>query len=267
MPGYRDQEYLLNEQYKDATNFSMRVELHRRFSVNKYGWQRWVFDQLRVDEGGSMLELGCGPGLLWLSNLRRLPADWQITLSDFSPGMLQQTRQRLGEEHFTYQVIDAQTIPRSSESVDAIIANHMLYHVPDLSKALGEIRRVLKPGGRFYATTIGRQDMRELNELVRQTLPDLPWQSISLHSPFVLENGQELLAPFFAAVTSLTYEDALEVTEVEPLLAYIRSGSLGSNLNEEQLGALRLRMQQELTTSSTLHITKSMGIFIASKAE
>src|SRR5437879_326042 len=98
MPGYRDQEYLLNEQYKDATNFSARVELNRRFSVNRYGWHRWVFDQLHVDEGGSVLELGCGPGWLWSGNQQRIPASWQITLSDFSPGMLHEARQRLGEE-------------------------------------------------------------------------------------------------------------------------------------------------------------------------
>lgn len=40
MNQYHDQTYLLNSQYKDATNFSARVRLHRRFSVNKYGWHK-----------------------------------------------------------------------------------------------------------------------------------------------------------------------------------------------------------------------------------
>lgn len=266
MPGYRDQEYLLHEQYKDATNFSARVELNRRFSVNRYGWHRWIFDQLRIDEGGSILELGCGPGWLWSSNRQRLPASWQITLSDFSPGMLQETRQRLGEERFNYQVIDAQSIPYGDASLDAVIANHMLYHIPNLPQALAEIRRVLKPGGHLYATTIGRQHMRELDHLVQQALPDVPWRSMGRHLPFALENGQELLEPFFASVVLLTYEDALEVSEVEPLLAYARSGYLGSRLNEMQLTALRSHMQQELNTYGTIHVTKDAGLFIASAA-
>ncbi|HEX7736793.1 MAG TPA: class I SAM-dependent methyltransferase [Ktedonobacteraceae bacterium] len=265
MPGYRDQEYLLNEQYKDAANFSARVELNRRFSVNKYGWQRWVFDQLRVDEGGSVLELGCGPGWLWSGNQQHIPVSWQITLSDFSPGMLHEARQRLGEERFHYQVIDALAIPYADQSLDAVIANHMLYHVPNLPQALAEIRRVLKPGGHLYATTIGRQHMREMDALVQQALPDIPWRGMGQRLPFALENGQELLEPFFASVVLLTYEDALEVSEVEPLLAYARSGFLGSRLNETQLTTLRSHMQQELTAYGTIHVTKAAGMFITSK--
>ncbi len=263
----RDQNYLLNSQYKDSTNFSARVDLNRRFSINKYGWHHWVFDQLHIDERGSLLELGCGPGWLWFSNLRRIPASWQIALSDFSPGMLQEARQRLGEERFAFQVVDAQAIPFADASLDAVIANHMLYHVPDLARALAEIQRVLKPGGRLYATTIGREHMRELDGFVLQAWPGISWTSLGQRLSFVLENGQELLAPFFASVTLLTYEDALEVTEAEPLIAYELSGSAGSRLNAEQLTPLRSLIQQELAAHGTIHITKASGMFVATKAE
>src|SRR6185437_6831553 len=97
-----NQAYLLNSQYKDATNFEARVELHRRFSVNPYGFHRWVFDHFTTNEESKLLELGCGPGGLWRSNRGRIPAGWQITLTDFSPGMLQEARARLGEERFAY---------------------------------------------------------------------------------------------------------------------------------------------------------------------
>jgi ubiquinone/menaquinone biosynthesis C-methylase UbiE len=261
MTEYQDQSYLLQSQYKDATNFSARVDLHRRFSVNKYGWHRWVFDQLHLNEGGRILELGCGPGWLWSSNRQRLPANWQITLSDFSPGMLEEARRRLGEERFAYQVVDAQAIPFADESFEAVIANHMLYHVPDLSHALAEICRVLKPGGCLYATTVGRQNMRELDDLLQRARPSL-WQRL----PFVLENGQELLAPFFSSVELLNYEDALEVTEAEPLVAYMLSGSAGARLSVEQVARLRALIQRELDAHQTLHLTKASGLFIARKA-
>lgn len=68
MSQYQDRAYLLNSQYKDTANFSARVRLHERFSINKYGWHRWVFDHFKSGEGSKVLELGCGPGLLWLSN-------------------------------------------------------------------------------------------------------------------------------------------------------------------------------------------------------
>lgn len=265
---FRDQNYLLQSQYKNSRNFDARVDLHRRFSVNRYGWHRWIFDHIQVDEGDSLLELGCGPGWLWFSNRERIPASWQLMLSDFSPGMLQEARQRLGEERFVYQVMDAQAIPCADASLDAVITNHMLYHIPDLPRALAEIQRVLKPGGHLYATTIGRQHMREMDQLVWQALPGIPWRSVGQHVPFALENGQEILTPFFASVSLLLYDDSLAVTEVEPLMAYIRSVVSGSNLTEEQQMILRARMQEELKNNTgVMHITKASGLFVANKGQ
>lgn len=263
MSQYHDQTYLLNSQYKDATNFGARVNLHARFSVNKYGWHRWVFDHFELDEGSSMLEVGCGPGLLWLSTQHRIPAGWRITLTDFSPGMLQVARERLGAEPFIYEVADAQALPFADASFDAVIANHMLYHIPDLPRALAEIRRVLKPGGRFYASTIGRGHMYELDELIWKCWPDSPWRGLGKTAPFILENGQEALAPFFVQVTKYLYNDALEVTEAEPLADYVFSTRLGSLLSSRQREAFIEMLRQELAVRETIHITNVSGLFEA----
>jgi ubiquinone/menaquinone biosynthesis C-methylase UbiE len=266
MDTYRDQMYLLNSQYKDATNFGARVELHRRFSVNPHGFHHWIFDHFKLAEGSKLLELGCGPGELWRSNRKRIPASWQITLTDFSPGMLQEARKRLGEERFAYEVADAQALPFADASFDAVIANHMLYHIPDLPRALAEIRRVLKPAGHLYATTFGRQHMRELDELVWKHWPKSPWKGLGESSPFILENGQEQLAPFFAQITLDTYDDALEVTEAEPLAAFAFSGRLGSLLTREMRESFTNLIRQELAKQGTIHITKASGMFEAHKA-
>ena len=58
MTAFRDQSYLLNKQYKDASNFNARVALHARFSVNKHGWHNWVFDQFTLSTDSTILELG-----------------------------------------------------------------------------------------------------------------------------------------------------------------------------------------------------------------
>lgn len=79
-----DQTYLLNEQYKDASNFNARFQLHERFSVNQYGWLPWVFDHIRLPEEARILELGCGPGRLWQKNLHRIPAGWDVTLKNLA---------------------------------------------------------------------------------------------------------------------------------------------------------------------------------------
>lgn len=175
--------------------------------------------------------------------------------------MLEEARQPLGEERFTYQVADAQALPFDNESFDAVIANHMLYHIPDIARALGEIQRVLKPGGRFYASTIGHEHMRELDELLFRAQFSPHWQNFRLHAPFVLENGQEVLAPFFKQIALHLYEDALEVTEAAPLIAYALSGKLGQSANNEKWAALAALIEQDLAAHRVIHITKATGMF------
>jgi ubiquinone/menaquinone biosynthesis C-methylase UbiE len=265
MAVFRNQDYLLNEQYKDGSNFNARVELHRRFSTNTSGWHPWVFDQLKLDEGCKLLELGCGPGFLWRGNRQRIPASWQITLSDFSAGMLAETRQQLGEERFAYQVADAQALPFDNASFDAVIANHMLYHIPNLAQALGEIQRVLKPNGRFYASTIGSEHMHELDALLAQAAYSPAWQNFKHNAPFTLENGEKVLAPFFSQIKLHLYEDALEITEAEPLIAYALSGRLGQTDDSDKRAVLQALIEQDLAAHGVLHITKASGMFVAQK--
>ena len=62
--------------------------------------------------------------------------------------------------------MDAQDIPFEDDTFGCVVANHMLYHVPDLDKGLAEIRRVLKPGGKLYAATNGEAHMLELEAFV-----------------------------------------------------------------------------------------------------
>jgi len=199
-----DQDYLLNEQYRDATNLDARVQLHRRFSTNPYGWNRWYFDQLnlppeamsRASHGWParhrrILELGCGPGHLWRDNLDRIPATWEVTLSDFSTGMAQQAQAKLGHlQNFRFEIVDAQSIPFEAGYFDAVIANYLLHHVPDRSLALSEMRRVLKTTGSAYLATSGNAHLRELHDLMQRFDPqtDFGWGKHS-HEIFSLDNG------------------------------------------------------------------------------
>ena len=125
-----------------------------------------MFDQLEVPVSGRLLEIGCGPAYLWKNNEKRLRTDWRIVLSDFSPGMLASAREDGLASHGSFQflAVDAQSIPYPDRIFDVLIANHMLYHVPDRPKALSEIKRVLKPGSRLYAATNGEERLQELRE-------------------------------------------------------------------------------------------------------
>lgn len=172
-----DRRYLRENQYRDASNLTARGGLHERFSTNGYGWHRWVFDRLELPADGWVLELGCGPGWLWRENSSRVPATWTVMLSDFSQGMVREAERNLAavglgqRARLSFAVADAGAIPFGAASFDAVVANHMLYHLPDLAGALSEVRRVLRPGGRFYAATNGRAHLQELDELLARFDP------------------------------------------------------------------------------------------------
>ena len=256
-----DPQYLA-KQYQDASNLDARVRLHQRFSVNKYGWHPWVFDHFDLPPRCRILELGCGPGYLWLDNLDRIPAGWEITLSDFSAGMLEQTRQHLkSRRQFEYKVIDAQSIPFENEHFDAVIANHMLYHVPDRPAALAEIRHVLKPAGIFYASTVGDRHLIEIGDLIRKFDAELTsWGRVA--DSFILENGMAQLSRWFTKIKLYRYEDTLEVTEAAPLVDYILSG--WAHIPVERQDQFREFVAREMESrGGVFHITKDSGLFVS----
>ena len=158
-------------------------------------------------------------------------------------------------------MVDAQAIPFDAEIFDTVIANHMLYHVPDQARALAEIRRVLKPDGRFYAATNGEAHLHEIDEFVAKVLPATT--DTYAGSIFTLENGAELLDQHFSHVQLYRFEDGLRVTEVEPLIAYIRSTRTGATIVGDKLDALRTLLEQEMAEHSAITVTKSTGLFEA----
>jgi len=263
---FTDQQYLKSDQYKDSSNLDARVVIHQRFSTNSYGWFRWIFDTLlKMPEKSRILELGCGPGLLWKENIARIPAGWNITLSDLSSGMLDAAWRNLvvSGRAFQFKEIDAQSIPFEDETFDAVIANHMLYHVPDRPKAIAEMRRVLKPNGRLIATTVGENHLKEMMNWYRRVHISRIWESFA--NPFVLENGLEQLTPFFSDVKLSRYDDNLRVTEVEPVVAYIRSSIRVNELSEEELANLQHDLEKELQEKGEIFISKDSGLFEAVK--
>ena len=260
----------LAEQYQDASNLDARAALHSRFSVSQVNWHRWVFDYLELPDGARVLELGAGPAKLWRENLDRLPQSWQVTLTDLSAGMIAEAQTYLKDiPNFTFAVADAQTLPFDDATFDAVVANHMLYHVPDLPRALSEVRRVLKPGGRLFAATNGKNHLHELDDLSQDLTADgavhLGLQNNHVTN-FTLETGVGYLEPYFSSVTlhRPPGDPDLLVTDAEPLLAYILSVTPTDVKNDsKKMAALRERVHQALAETGEVRITRATGLFEA----
>lgn len=262
---FTNQDYLTNEQYKNASNLNTRIDLHRLFSTNPQDFKAWEFSIITKLIGkGRLLVLGCGPADLWQENAKITPEKWEIVLSDLSPGMLETARENLFEIpiEFQFEVIDAQHIPFDDHSFIGVTANHMLYHVPDIEKAVSEIHRVLKPGGTLVAATNGRNHMAEVRELVLSIDPQANMQTAA--DFFGLENGLDLLKQYFPEVSVLRFEDGLTVTEMKPLLDYILSMKRSDKIMKYPALAAE-KITREIETKGAFSIQKDVGVFVATK--
>ena len=248
-----DPTYLRGQQYKTADNLCTRAALHQRFSLNPQGWLRWVLDQLALRPGLRVLEVGGGPGLLWRENLDRLPAGLAVTFSDFSPGMIAAARSGLADARFRFAVLDAQALPFPAASFDLVIANHMLYHVPDLPRAVRELARVLRPAGRLAAATNGQAHLRELHALMHAFDPGYAVPVAGVTGRFALENAAAVLGAAFPRV------------EVHAFAIRSSTGfqsGLGA-LTPERAADLEAFFRGRLAAAGGLHIGKALGLAMA----
>lgn len=212
----------LNEQYADASNLHDRQALHATYSTADVPLREWQLDQLTLPDAAAVLSVGCGPGDLWPDVAERVPDGWSLTLTDLSAGMLETASERLWvdlTDRTAFAVADAATLPFRDGSFDAVTANHMLYHVPERDTAIAELARVLRPGGRLYATTNGDGNMRRIYDVLEAVIGHRPAHG----SEFTLQNGREQLERHFESVECRRFDDALLVDEVEPLVRYALS--------------------------------------------
>ena len=257
-------ENSLKAQYRNSTNISARIRLHRLFSSNKQGWFPWIYEQCQITEGMKILELGCGNGRLWIENKAKLPVDCEIILSDISEGMIRDVRreQSLQDDRFSFAAFDCHAIPYEDVSFDLVIANHVLFYCKDVDRVCSEVGRVLKPGGRFVCGTYGVAHMQEVSRLVTQFDDRITLSGENLYEHFGKENGAQALAPYFAEVDWQQYEDALIVTQAEPLIEYVLS--CHGNQNQyilEKYNKFRKYVEGQIRNGYT--ITKDAGIFIS----
>lgn len=276
-------EKSLKSQYQDAGNISARIRLHREYSVNKQGWFPWVYEQCDIRPGMRVLELGCGNGALWTETMERLPEAVEIVLSDISEGMIRDARRavleqqeaqnniqndtiKTAEKVFSFETFDCHEIPYEDASFDLVVANHVLFYCEDIAAVCREVRRILKPGGRFVCSTYGSGHMKEITHLVQDFDSRIMLAAENLYERFGLENGVEMLKEVFEEVSMVRYEDEIRLNQPELLMEYI----LSCHGNQNQILLDKYKDFKAYVTEKTRYgfkITKDAGVFVAEMRE
>jgi ubiquinone/menaquinone biosynthesis C-methylase UbiE len=251
-------------QYAGSGNLDKRISIYR-FNTNPENWYDWVFRRLDLRPGERALECASGNGALWKRNIERIPVGAEVTLSDLNEAMLGDCRANLAEAggRFRFARLDLQALPAGLGPFSLVIANHVLYHLADLSGALSGIARALEPGGRFVATTIGREDNKELGELLRAYSPAIEFDHAKVAANFGLENGGEILSRHFGKVELFEYENRLEIADAGAIFDYAMSLN-GIDAAVSDKDDFRAFLERVVTGSGGRYIvTKKTGLFLA----
>lgn len=251
----------VSEQYKTTDNLNTRISIHAKYSTNKQGFGNWIFSNYDIAPDSEILELGCGTGEMWKTNLPLPQENVRLLLTDFSEGMVESARESLKEYgNVSYDVVNIENIPYEDGRFDRVIANMMLHHVSDLEKGLSEVRRVLADGGFFYCAAYGEYGIIPyIADLLREY-----GVTENANRNFTLQNGYNILKKYFAEVKRLDYEDSLAVTDIEDILDYIYSMSNMLSLAKLERNTIKAILEDK-KVNGVLNIPKEYGMFVCRK--
>ena len=255
----QDNSSIIN-QYMTSKNLDVRIALHEKYSQNPMGWFPWLYSQIDFQGVNRLLEIDCGSGELWKNNTLNL-RNREFFLSDSSEGMVSEVRKKYGSA-FNCIVADCEKIPFKDAYFDCVIANHVLFYLQNLHQGIAEICRVLKPDGVLYCSTYGSNHMKEITALVQAFDSKITLSQTNLYEVFGLENGKDILNPYFSSVEVSYYPDELIVDEAQPLVDYIMSCHGNQS---EIIGPRLIEFKEFIQKQLPLHITKEAGVFICKK--
>jgi SAM-dependent methyltransferase len=166
-----------------------------------------------------VLEVGCGPGELAARIMAELGAE--VIALDISPRMVELARRRGVDARLG----DVQELPFGDDGFDCGVAAWMLYHARDVDRALAELARVLRPGGRLVAVTNHPGHFAEIRHLIGA--PPLRETSFSG------SNGEELLRRRFARVDVRDAGGTVRFPDRAAVAAYVEASPSLSETGSE----------------------------------
>lgn len=262
-------------------NVNEHLHIHRiivKFSKTKDDIRKVALDNLKLENVHNVLDLGCGFGFFSMALNNKISAEHSIlgldALIDNKESYLANTRKmNLNADFLCDTAHRIQKFP--AKSYDLVSASYSLYFFVDL---IPEITRILKPNGYFIAITHSRKNLEEITSL----LPDCYRESgikfgdklhiQNLLNSFCTENAESLLAPYFAYIDEIRWNNYLEFSQgsMEDLQNYVynkRTLLIKEVLDEKPelenqvLSILFERMNEILLAQGKFRLNKDDAIF------
>ncbi|MDO0936237.1 class I SAM-dependent methyltransferase [Streptomyces sp. DG2A-72] len=234
-----------------------------------YEWKKPRYDLPGIVAGqlsevrGRVVDVGCGNGT-YVQRLRRDRPDLAVLGLDLAPGMLVGVPGPVA-------VADVTRLPLATEGVEAALAMHMLYHVPDIPQAVEELSRVVTRDGLLIASTNSARDKPELDDLWQRAAGDVLGTGrgparISLSARFTLEKAPAFLGEEFGRVETIELPGAITVRDPEPVIAHMASYQAWADQHdvpfEETIDRARAILAEHIAQQGAFEINCRGGILV-----
>ncbi|WP_291337221.1 methyltransferase domain-containing protein [Albidovulum sp.] len=184
-----------------------------------------LVEAVRLKPGESVLDVACGTGTVALAAEGHCGQDSRIAAVDINPGMLAVARRK--SPRIAWQEAAAEALPFDDDTFDATLCQFALMFFADRTKALREMARVTKPGGRIAISVFESVERSPAYDRLVPLLGDVvgPKAAAALSAPFCLGDP--------AAVTAELAAAGLTADEVRPCTGTARHASLDAWLDTE----------------------------------
>lgn len=252
-----------------------RIDIHSQYGAKDI--DSWMLDVLQLQPNIKILDIGCGAGKQCFSFYHELKGQADITGTDVSESLLNQARienQKVGNA-IRFQLLDFnQPFDLPDDTFDLISACFAIYYAQDIPFTLGEMHRVLKPGGRLFTTGPMPTNKQVFYEIIKEAtgkaIPPMPGSS--RYASQIYSTMQDL----FSKTDQHIFENPLTFESVEPFMVYTRASmsedrKLWNSLFqtheefEEIMQKIEKVADQWLARDGRIVMTKVVGGFIATK--
>ncbi|GAB4551906.1 MAG: class I SAM-dependent methyltransferase [Anaerolineae bacterium] len=218
----------VQQAYATDEGLLTRQRIHDMYTVPRMNFADWVLNRVQWEGHEQVLDLGAGTGGYFDLVQARIPRG-TLYAGDLSMGMAR--RAQATSVRGRVSNMDAENLPFANNTFDVVLANHILFHVPNLDRALSEIHRVLKPTGLLVASTNSvENNMAELQQLYRRCYALLGVRGTEIDralipdgAHFYLEDGPRRASRHFFAVVRYDLPSLLVLPSAQPLVDYVNS--------------------------------------------
>ena len=209
--------------YRETTNDLLaRIDIHSKYGSRDI--DQWMLDLLQVRKGSRILDVGCGAGKQCFLFHKALQGEAEITGGDVNAELLAKARQENTKTGEAIRFMDLdfnKRFPFEDNQFDLLTACFTIYYAADIPFTIGEMQRVLKPGGRLFTTGPMPDNKRLFYEIIHAATgkPIPPMPGSPRYGSLILQAIQTVCS----RVEVHIFENPLVFEQVEPFLAYTRA--------------------------------------------